>query len=461
MNALADLGDILGKNTRMNIVPEQEQKLLPVLTRLLDAAFRLGYHKFKDSAKFALDQIRANLGDDAANALTLDHLQGAYIAMAGGKQGTDTKRAVIDVETKAEIEAHEVVDPDAREAAEESAPADAAAKSLTDALYQAIRAGGMPKDNPALKKLVEDFDGQPADQARMKQAQEELETAIAMSARDIVAKGESDKATFDALLRLYESQPNLNIRTSTSVANQAYSTPAPLAFLASRLAGITRDTVAHEPTGGTGMLLIGADPKKALVNELNDLRISALKAQGFAPTQKDAATMLLVPEGTRPDAVVTNPPFGSIKDADGKTVKVKVDGFSIGQIDHLIAARSLQTMKDDGKATLILGANKVAGGLSTDDRIFFNWLYSHYNVAGHFEVDGDLYARQGAGWPVRVITINGRQKSGKLAPVAGTIQRADNWSQVYEQFTQSISSASQSAAAKPADGTGERAPVVT
>lgn len=44
MAALADLGDILGKNTRMNIMPEQEQKLLPVLTRLLDAAFRLGYH---------------------------------------------------------------------------------------------------------------------------------------------------------------------------------------------------------------------------------------------------------------------------------------------------------------------------------------------------------------------------------------------------------------------------------
>jgi len=106
MNALADLGDILGKNTRMNMVPEQEQRLLPVLTRVLDAAFRLGYHKFKDAAKFSLDQIREHLGAEAAGALTLDHLQGAYIAMAGGKKGVDTKRAVIDVEDKADIEAH-------------------------------------------------------------------------------------------------------------------------------------------------------------------------------------------------------------------------------------------------------------------------------------------------------------------------------------------------------------------
>ena len=436
MAALADLGDILGKNTRMNIMPEQEQKLLPVLTRLLDAAFRLGYHKFKDSAKFALDQIRANLGDDAADALTLDHLQGAYIAMAGGKQNADTKRAVIDVETKADIEAHEAVSVDDEETA------DTAERTLTQALRDELAANRMPKDNPALKKLVEAFDGKPADQARMKQAQEALEAAIVQEARARVEKldKEGPKTTFTSLLRLYESQPLLNVRTSTSIANQAYSTPAPLAYLASKLAGITPQTLVHEPTGGTGMLLIGTDPKNAVVNELNDLRVSLLKEQGFKPTQKDAAIGPMRDSRGQVDAVITNPPFGSVKGEDGKPVKVKVDGYNIGQIDHLIAAHALATMKDDGRAVLILGANKAPGGLSTDDRIFFNWLYSHYNVAGHFEVEGDLYARQGAGWPVRVIVINGREQSAKLSPVAGTIQRADNWDQVYEQFNKILDS---------------------
>lgn len=458
MSALADLGDILGKGTRLNMMPEQEQKLLPVLTRVLDAAFRLGYHKFKDSTKFALDQIREHIGTEAADALTLDHLQGAYIAMAGGKKGTDTKRAVIDVESKADIEAHEAApnglqddDAPAPQAQATAAPS-APAKTLTESLYQAIKADSMPKDNPALKRLTEAFDGAPADPARMKQAQEELETAIVMASRDVVAETKGgDRATFDALLAMYQSQPNLNIRTSTSVANQAYSTPAPLAYLASRLAGVTQSTVVQEPTAGTGMLLIGADPKKAIVNELNDLRIGALEAQGFEPTQRDAATMALVPEGVRPDAVVTNPPFGSIKGADGKTAKVKVDGYNIGQIDHLIAARALQNMKDDGRATLILGANKVAGGMSADDRIFFNWLYSHYNVAGHFEVEGDLYQRQGAGWPVRVITINGRQESSLLAPKEGTIQRVNTWDKVYDHFAKNLDTASAKAARPAAD----------
>ncbi|MFZ2982031.1 MAG: PLxRFG domain-containing protein [Sphingobium sp.] len=316
------------------------------------------------------------------------------------------------------------------------------ANTLSASLYEAIKAGNMPKDNPALRKLVESFDGKPADTHRMKAAQESLEVAIVMTARDVVGKKEGDQSTFDALLRLYQLQPNLNIRTSTSIANQAYSTPAPLAFLASRLAGINQSSVVHEPTAGTGMLLIGADPVKAIVNELNDLRVGMLTEQGFKPTQLDASTETLH-HGKPVDVVITNPPFGSVKDASGNPIKVKIDNYNIGQIDHLIAARALADMKDDGRAVLILGANKVSGGLSTDDRIFFNWLYAHYNVTGHFEVNGDMYARQGAGWPVRVIVIAGRGKSNKVSPIAGTIQRADTWSQVYDNYKQILDSSGQ------------------
>ncbi|WP_225784650.1 PLxRFG domain-containing protein [Xenophilus sp. Marseille-Q4582] len=164
MNALADLGDILGKSTRMNIVPEQEQKLLPVLTRVLDAAFRLGYHKFKDSAKFALDQIRQHLGDDAAEALTLDHLQGAYIAMAGGKQGADTKRAVIDVEEKSEIERHEAVAVEEQPSEAEPADTQAESKESNDAARQLDRAGARPLEGAPAEDVRPAGEGRSAGQ---------------------------------------------------------------------------------------------------------------------------------------------------------------------------------------------------------------------------------------------------------------------------------------------------------
>lgn len=107
-SALGDLGDIFGKNLRSNITPEQEQKLIPVLTRLFDAAFRLGYQEFKQAAKFVLNTIRDKIGKEAADTVTIDHLQGAYIAMAG-KYGTNatSKRDVIAVESKQEIDSNE------------------------------------------------------------------------------------------------------------------------------------------------------------------------------------------------------------------------------------------------------------------------------------------------------------------------------------------------------------------
>ena len=107
MSGLADLADIFGKNTKLNMMdPEQEQKLLPILTKVFDAAFRLGHIKFKQAAKFVLDTIRAKLGADIADALTLEHLQGAYIGMSGRykAQGAEGIAAVSGVADKAAIE---------------------------------------------------------------------------------------------------------------------------------------------------------------------------------------------------------------------------------------------------------------------------------------------------------------------------------------------------------------------
>jgi len=105
-DALNDLGDIIGKPFRANFTPEQEQKIIPVLTRLMDAAFRKGYYKFKEAARFVLESIVAKFGKDLADQITLDHLQGAYIGMAGRykDQGADSAKAVVSVEDRKEVE---------------------------------------------------------------------------------------------------------------------------------------------------------------------------------------------------------------------------------------------------------------------------------------------------------------------------------------------------------------------
>jgi hypothetical protein len=52
--ALGDLSMLITKGTRLNMMPEDEQKLMPILTKLMDAAFRKGYYKFKEAAPFAM-----------------------------------------------------------------------------------------------------------------------------------------------------------------------------------------------------------------------------------------------------------------------------------------------------------------------------------------------------------------------------------------------------------------------
>ena len=149
-NALADLADLLGKNFRANIAPEQEAKLVPILTRVLDAAFRLGYYKFKDAARFALDTIREKIGADVADALTLEHLQGAYIAMSGKyrDKGAETVSAVAAVESLADLA------PAAPTAAPAAAPPVATREGQMHLANRASRIASLKMMNEHLRKIA-------------------------------------------------------------------------------------------------------------------------------------------------------------------------------------------------------------------------------------------------------------------------------------------------------------------
>ena len=325
-------------------------------------------------------------------------------------------------------------------------------QTLGDYLYQKL-----PEitDNRILKKMFAEFhDENVADvtEANMKEAQELVELALVRQARktmngisthsDPDMAAAENRAVFDELVRQYNAQPNLNVRTSTSMENQAYSTPAPLAMIASQLAGITKDTWVYEPTAGNGMLLIGAAIENSRVNEINDKRAANLRSLGYEVEQQDARYSNPPPSNTQ-ERVITNPPFGRLKNAEGNLHTVKSDGYAIKAIDHLIAVNALDSMTDDGRATLIIGANKEPGGQTEYDKTFFNYLYSHYNVIEHFEVNGDLYKRQGAGWPVRVITINGRVASRQVSPRSGTIDRLDSWEEIYDRYNESVAAIGQ------------------
>ena len=260
--------------------------------------------------------------------------------------------------------------------------------------------------------------------ALAKQVDEAVEGAVVRAAQGILQASATPLDAYDRLVELHNRQPALNVRSSTSVLQQAYSTPIPIAFLASTLAGITPDTTVYEPSAGHGALLVGTAPTQVNVNELNPNRAADLRAQGYRVTEWNAAEYQ--PERQH-DVVIANPPFGAVRDAQGQRKRFRLPGNLRGttQIDQAISFQALGAMKDDGRAVLILGGKLGVDAELRSERYntlesrgFFYALYQQYAVTQHISIWGDLYRKQGAGFPIDLIVIEGRGRSERPLPAA-------------------------------------------
>ncbi len=272
----------------------------------------------------------------------------------------------------------------------------------------------------------------------------------AVAAARAIALGEGDVADkYRALVDVYERQPRLGVRTSTSMRDQAYSTPVPLAYVASRLARVEPLRKVYEPSAGNGALLMEVEPPQyAFANEINPARAQALKDQGFTVTEDDASTPLWsnrLRDVGGVDIVIANPPFGAVKEGTASKVFDLTDiqrGYSTREIDHAIVLRSLEAMKDDGRAVLLIGgvtkltrseeARSDAYAKSKAKREFFKVLFDRYKVQDMLTVAGELYERQGAGWPIDVIVIEGRGKSERKVPAVDVPRVIKSWDELGE-----------------------------
>lgn len=235
--------------------------------------------------------------------------------------------------------------------------------------------------------------------------QELAETAIVKRARGIASsESTNDAVKFERIKTLYENQPSLNQRDSDRVMKQQYSTPAPYAFLADMYVKGNGKVIesALEPSAGNGMLTIGLPMDKVHVNDIDAQRLANLRRQGFKNVTSQDGTQPFADKDV--DVVVTNPPFGS-------ATPKEYDGYKISSLEGQMAINALESMKDDGRAAIIIGGKTEYaknGSLNPKDKAFLGYLYSHYNVEDVINVDGSLYAKQGTSYPTRIILINGR-----------------------------------------------------
>lgn len=268
--------------------------------------------------------------------------------------------------------------------------------------------------------------------------QELAETAIVKRARGIASSESTNNAVkFERIKTLYENQPSLNQRDSERVMKQQYSTPAPYAFLADMYVkgnGKVIDS-ALEPSAGNGMLTIGLPMDKVHVNDIDAQRLANLRRQGFKNVTSQDGTQPFADKDV--DVVVTNPPFGS-------ATPKEYDGYKISSLEGQMAINALESMKDDGRAAIIIGGKTEYaknGSLNPKDKAFLGYLYSHYNVDDVINVDGGLYAKQGTSYPTRIILINGRRLDENAFPPVKDKARAEtvkDYDELYKRIEDDI-----------------------
>lgn len=268
--------------------------------------------------------------------------------------------------------------------------------------------------------------------------QELAETAIVKRARGIASsESTNDAVKFERIKTLYENQPSLNQRDSERVMKQQYSTPAPYAFLADMYVKGNGKVIesALEPSAGNGMLTIGLPMDKVHVNDIDAQRLANLRRQGFKNVTSQDGTQPFADKDV--DVVVTNPPFGSA------TTK-EYDGYKISSLEGQMAINALESMKDDGRAAIIIGGKTEYaknGSLNPKDKAFLGYLYSHYNVEDVINVDGGLYAKQGTSYPTRIILINGRRLNENVFPPVKDKARAEavkDYDELYKRIEDDI-----------------------
>ena len=242
--------------------------------------------------------------------------------------------------------------------------------------------------------------------------QELVERAMTLATRDIAVESlskntpEAVRDGYDRIVQLYNSQPSLNSRDSSRMEHQQYSTPTPFAYLMDWF--LRHGKTPHsglEPSAGNGALTIGFPASIWHVNDIDERRLMNLRTMPYGKITNQDGTMPFEPKAY--DMVATNPPFGTTteKTFDGGKTK-------INSLEGLMAINALLSMKDDGRAAIIIGGNTSYmsnGAMQSKDMKLFRHLYTHYNVVDVINLNGDMYKRNGTGYDVRIILIDGRR----------------------------------------------------
>jgi hypothetical protein len=207
--------------------------------------------------------------------------------------------------------------------------------------------------------------------------------------------------------------PTQRIRTNEQALFQQFSSPAPLAFVATYLAlppNSGRSKILLEPSAGTAALACIARAFGAQVhtNDLSPTRRAFLNLLNFPVHNVDAENINdLLPQELRPDIVLMNPPFSSTAGRLSRN-----DNQHGAQ--HIESA--LYRLNTGGRLVAITGCGMAMDRQRMTE--FWKRIATRYSIKINLSLPAPTFTKSGTAWETQLIVID------KTGPTPGS-----NWTE--------------------------------
>lgn len=229
--------------------------------------------------------------------------------------------------------------------------------------------------------------------------------------KSLLSLADPSAACSEILRPLQMRLPTQSWRSDIQITFQQFSTPAPIAYLASYLLKLNGSDNVLEPSCGTGSLAVWALAAGSTVvsNEIDSRRRELASLVGLEPTGHDAEFIDdLLPDTLTPNVILANPPFSS----SGGRVERNQRRFGFRHVDS-----ALRRLAAGGRFAVILGEGGSPGSVS--GKRFWDSMVPGIQVTRSISLTGREFYRNGTS--VGVTLILGRKRSVKEQE--GDVQR--------------------------------------
>lgn len=265
---------------------------------------------------------------------------------------------------------------------------------------------------------------------------------------------------FSRLMSVYNEFPTLSYRTGEIKEKQQFSTPPPLSYLMGAYTNAADVGRVLDPSAGNGSLLITAQKGAVRANDIDEKRYWHLIGQGYRTFKEDSTHGLVHILDGPVDALHINPPFGGPEE--------KYNGYPLHG-EYVPVAYALESLKDEGKAAIIVGGHVNFKNLKGEvgefgeplrmpneqmtgkDLYFFNWLYKYYNVEDVINIPGEFYKTMGSSYPVKLILVNGRKAAPEgAAPLySDAFKPVESWNDLESRIISLITKPNEKSVLQP------------